>query len=88
MVKAHNSSRPVAQKIPRKHPGLIPSNAMLKPAANQRGREASAATHSQPRPSELFDWDKALLLHALAMWDLGYPLSADQKRRIENSAKD
>lgn len=38
---------------------------------------------SAPRPSRDFNWDKALLLHALAMWDLGYPLSAEQKRRIE-----
>lgn len=35
------------------------------------------------RPSQDFNWDKALTLHALAVWDLGYPLSAEQKRRIE-----
>lgn len=36
------------------------------------------------RPSERFEWDRSLTLHAIAMRDLGYPLSDDQKRRIDD----
>lgn len=39
------------------------------------------------RPSEQFDWDAALYLFALGMWSLGYKLSKEQQKRIENSAR-
>jgi hypothetical protein len=85
MVKEHNRSRPIMARSTSKQ--LIPASAMLKPAANARGRANSAKTHRlTEHASARFDWDKALYLHALAMWSLGYELSAQQKRRIENHA--
>lgn len=52
------------------HDGLPPS------WASRRNNNPGA------RPSEDFNWDKALTLHAQAMRDLGYTLSDDQKKRI------
>jgi hypothetical protein len=36
------------------------------------------------RPSAEYDWEPALLAFALTMWSLGYPLSKEQKQRIED----
>lgn len=86
MVKVHNRSRPIMARSTSKQ--LIPASAMLKPAANARGRANSAKTHRiTEHASARFDWDTALYLHAVSMGELGYELSAAQKKRIENHGR-
>jgi hypothetical protein len=50
-------------------------------------RDYSSFKNPGKRPSADFDWDRALLGLALLMWDLGYELSAKQKKRIEDNAQ-
>lgn len=38
------------------------------------------------RPSLDFDWDAALIRFAHSMHDLGYPLSREQQKRIDDHA--
>jgi hypothetical protein len=51
-------------------------------------RDYSSFKNPGARPSLDFDWDRALLGLALLMWDLGYELSAKQKKRIEDYGRD
>lgn len=54
--------------------------------SRSRGRKASTHTHqAHAQPSELFDWDTALFLHAETMKKLGYPLSKSQKEMLKNA---
>ena len=48
-------------------------------------RDYSTFRNPGDRPSQRFDWDAALTLHARSMDDLGYKLSKEQKRRLRNA---
>lgn len=40
------------------------------------------------KPSLEFDWDAALYRHALMMQELGYKLTTEQQKRIDDHATD
>lgn len=56
--------------------------------SNYRGGDSTKISQAwRDKPSDRFDWDKALTLHALAMQQLGYTLSTQQQQRIDDHEK-
>jgi hypothetical protein len=49
-------------------------------------RDYSVLKYRGPTPSADFDWDAALLRFALMVRDMGYPLSPEQRKRIDDHA--
>jgi hypothetical protein len=52
--------------------------------SRSRGGNATTTHHTAEQPSAQFDWDAAIYLHAVNMAELGYPLSAMQKRLLKD----
>jgi hypothetical protein len=46
-------------------------------------RDYSALSNRAPTPSDDYDWDAALTRYALIVRDLGYVLSDEQRKRID-----
>lgn len=47
-------------------------------------RNYDSANYRGPKPSDDFDWDKALYLNALTLRELGYKLTPQQQKRIDD----
>lgn len=74
MVKAHNKSRPLAQRATRQ-----------RIVTRDRGEVRERAHHTAIQPSAHFDWDRALLGYARLMRSLGYTLSDTQRKRLRRN---
>lgn len=53
-----------------------------RPDSKKRGMAKGQAVQNNPLPSERFDWNRSMLLHALDMRDLGYDLSPEQYKLV------
>lgn len=77
----------MVQRRPSSHHGVGHTIKAINPMRHaNRSDMRDYATLRNPggTPSQEFDWDAQLVRHARTMKELGYPLSAEQKRRLES----
>lgn len=61
-----------------------PLRSAYRPTGDGRIRDYTNFKYSGNRPSLDFDWDSALYKHALTMRKLGYTLTEQQQKRIDD----